>query len=201
MFAHIFSISFFVNHLLPCPLLVVSFLIYPEKSIMSVQTRFRLTSVPPGLGQCGTLKPGLILFTAWLYSNEPDLRDTLQPDVLWWCHYPLPCPIQLGGFNWESILTVSVHPRRKIMSSFTQPHVDPNHYEFFFDECPCWSWILTVHILDVSLSSDNNFRYLSHYKWADQLNRVIKETYKLCRVGGTPGPGLGTSLKLTINNG
>ncbi len=38
-----------------------------------------------------------------------------------------------------SILTVSVHPRRKIVSSFTHPHVDPKHYERCFDECPCWS--------------------------------------------------------------
>ncbi len=136
--SHVF-ISSLVNHSFPCPLPFFCYVIYPERSIVSVQTRFRLASVPPGLGQCGTLKPGLILFTAWLYSNEPDLRDTLQPDVLWWCHYPLLCPIQLGGFSWVSILTVSVHARRKIVSSFTHPHVDPKHYERCFDECPCWS--------------------------------------------------------------
>lgn len=40
----------------------------------------RFASLHLGSRQHYTKRPGLILFTVWLYSHKPDLTDTLQSD-------------------------------------------------------------------------------------------------------------------------
>ncbi len=50
----------------------------------------------------------------------------------------------------------------------------------------------TLHVFDVSLIWHTHLRSWCLYHWADELC-LIRETSKMCSVGGSPGPGLGTN--------